>query len=68
MGAAIRSWINNNNACNGLRMDAIVRNKKDKILSESLGYSLLRGCRSLTFHIVTIEETETVIQNQIIEQ
>jgi len=46
----------------------IVRNKKNKIRSETLGYSLLRGCRSLTYHIVTVEETETVIQNQIIEQ
>jgi len=42
----------------------IVRNKKNKILSESLDYSFLpRGRRSLTYHIVTVEETETVIQN-----
>jgi len=34
----------------------IVKNKKNKILSESLGYSLLLGFYSLTYHIVTIKE------------
>jgi len=36
----------------------IVRNEKNKIRGETLGYSLLRGCRSLTYHIVIVEETD----------